>query len=69
MVDQSVVVIVVKPYAKYPSNGITYSQICGRVVGYQYTSPDAADNQCQYHSWVSSTTCLDFNGWSVPVTK
>ena len=25
----------------FPSNGISYSQICGRVVGYQYTSPDA----------------------------
>ena len=26
---------------QYPSNGISYSQICGRVVGYQYGSPDA----------------------------
>ena len=27
----------------YPSNGISYSQICGRVVGYQYGSTDAVD--------------------------
>ena len=27
---------------QFPSNGISYSQICGRVTGYQYHSPDAA---------------------------
>ena len=26
---------------QFPSNGISYSQICGRVVGYQYATPDA----------------------------
>ena len=26
---------------KFPSNGISYSQICGRVTGYQYHSPNA----------------------------
>ena len=26
---------------KFPSNGISYSQVCGRVVGYQYATPDA----------------------------
>ena len=26
---------------QFPSNGIRYSQVCGRVVGYQYGSPDA----------------------------
>ena len=26
---------------QFPSNGIRYSQVCGRVVGYQYASPDA----------------------------
>ena len=26
---------------KFPSNGISYSQVCGTVVGYQYGSPDA----------------------------
>ena len=28
---------------KYLSNGITYSEVCGRVVGYQYRAPDAID--------------------------
>ena len=28
---------------KFPSNGINYSQVCGRVVGYQYGSTDAVD--------------------------
>ena len=27
---------------QFPSNGISYSQICGRVTGYQYATPDAA---------------------------
>ena len=26
---------------QFPSNGISYSQICGRVTGYQYGSTDA----------------------------
>ena len=26
---------------QFPSNGISYSQVCGRVVGYQYGTPDA----------------------------
>ena len=26
---------------QFPSNGISYSQVCGRVVGYQYSTPDA----------------------------
>ena len=26
---------------QFPSNGISYSQVCGRVVGYQYTSTNA----------------------------
>ena len=26
---------------QFPSKGISYSQVCGRVVGYQYESPDA----------------------------
>ena len=26
---------------QFTSNGISYSQVCGRVTGYQYTSPDA----------------------------
>ena len=28
---------------KFPSYSISYSQICGRVIGYQYGSPDAID--------------------------
>ena len=28
----------------FPSNGISYSQVCGRVVGYQYASPDAVQH-------------------------
>ena len=28
----------------FPSNGISYSQVCGRVVGYQYYSTDAVDS-------------------------
>ena len=28
---------------QFPSNNISYSQVCGRVVGYQYASPDAVD--------------------------
>ena len=31
---------------QFPSNGISYSQVCGRVVGYQYATPDAV----YYHS-------------------
>ena len=30
---------------KFPSNGISYSEVCGRVVGYQYASPDAVDTR------------------------
>ena len=29
---------------QFPSNGIRYSQVCGRVVGYQYASTDAVMN-------------------------
>ena len=28
---------------QFPSNGISYSQICGRVTGYQYGTPDAVN--------------------------
>ena len=30
---------------QYPSNGISYSQICGRVVGYQYGSTESIHNR------------------------
>ena len=39
---------------QFPSNGIRYSQICGRVVGYQYGHTDAVDT---YHN--------DINSWYV----
>ena len=29
---------------EFPSNGMSYSQVCGRVTGYQYNSPDAVHN-------------------------
>ena len=29
---------------QFPSNNISYSQVCGRVVGYQYDSPEAISN-------------------------
>ena len=29
---------------KFPSYGISYAQVCGRVVSYQYASPDAVDH-------------------------
>ena len=64
----------------FPSNGISYSQVCGRVVGYQYYSTDAADSTIgtnehnninsyyvdghQYYTWISSQTCMDTNGWT-----
>uniref|UniRef100_A0A1X7UHI0 Fibrinogen C-terminal domain-containing protein n=1 Tax=Amphimedon queenslandica TaxID=400682 RepID=A0A1X7UHI0_AMPQE len=34
---------------QFPSNNISYSQVCGRVVGYQYGSPDALSNWHNNH--------------------
>ena len=34
---------------QFPSNGISYSQVCGRVTGYQYASPDAV----QHGLWIN----------------
>ena len=39
---------------QFPSNGISYSQVCGRVVGYQYGHTDAVSG---YHN--------DINSWYV----
>ena len=39
---------------QFPSNGISYSQVCGRVVGYQYGHTDAVSD---YHN--------DINSWYV----
>ena len=35
---------------RFPSNGIRYSQICGRVVGYQYRTSDALDTTHGHHN-------------------
>ena len=35
----------------YPSNGISYSQICGRVIGYQYRSTDAFHGPSDLNSY------------------
>ena len=35
---------------QFPSNGIRYSQICGRVTGYKYNSPDALDTANGNHN-------------------
>ena len=35
----------------YPSNGINYSQICGRVVGYQYNSPNGFEGPNDLNSY------------------
>ena len=36
---------------QFPSNGISYSQVCGRVVGYQYGHTDAVTG---YHNDINS---------------
>ena len=47
---------------QYPSNGISYSQICGRVVGYQYASPDAVDTR---HDWSTDINSYYVDGVSI----
>ena len=41
---------------KFPSNGVAYSEVCGRVVGYQYGTPDAVsnDNSPQNHNIIGA---------------
>uniref|UniRef100_A0A1X7SJ94 Fibrinogen C-terminal domain-containing protein n=1 Tax=Amphimedon queenslandica TaxID=400682 RepID=A0A1X7SJ94_AMPQE len=39
---------------QFPSNGISYSQVCGRVVGYQYGSPDAVSPNFPGHNDINS---------------
>ena len=36
---------------QFPSNGISYSQICGRVTGYQVAGPDAINRQYDINSY------------------
>uniref|UniRef100_A0A1X7VUC1 Fibrinogen C-terminal domain-containing protein n=1 Tax=Amphimedon queenslandica TaxID=400682 RepID=A0A1X7VUC1_AMPQE len=39
---------------QFPSNGISYSQVCGRVVGYQWGSPDAVNPDRGSHDDINS---------------
>uniref|UniRef100_A0A1X7VI78 Fibrinogen C-terminal domain-containing protein n=1 Tax=Amphimedon queenslandica TaxID=400682 RepID=A0A1X7VI78_AMPQE len=39
---------------QFPSNGISYSQVCGRVTGYQYASPDAVYSGGSNHNNLNS---------------
>ena len=39
---------------QFPSNGISYSQVCGRIVGYQYASPDAVISEDSHHNDINS---------------
>ena len=45
---------------RFPSNGISYSQVCGKVIGYQFGSPDGirsdGDIDSQYVDGVSITS-------------
>ena len=45
---------------QFPSNGTSYSQICGRVVGYQFGSPDA-DYPGRYEGEETYGTVIDTN--------
>ena len=45
---------------QFPSNGISYSQVCGRVVGYQWGTPDAVD-----HAIGGSANHYDINSYYV----
>ena len=39
---------------QFPSNGTSYSQVCGRVVGYQYRAPDAVLSEGSHHNDINS---------------
>uniref|UniRef100_A0A1X7VMY6 Fibrinogen C-terminal domain-containing protein n=1 Tax=Amphimedon queenslandica TaxID=400682 RepID=A0A1X7VMY6_AMPQE len=36
---------------QFSSNGISYSQVCGRVTGYQYSSPDSVNSNIDLNSY------------------
>ena len=36
---------------QYPSNGVSYTEICGRARGYQYTTPRCNKPHRRYWSW------------------
>ena len=53
---------------QFPSNGISYSQVCGRVVGYQYKSTDAVypgDYTSQGYGSVITQSHNDINSYYV----
>ena len=50
---------------KLPSNGISYSQVCGRVIGYQYASPDAVGHPFSLASVTITISILTI--WMVSV--
>ena len=53
---------------QFPSNSISYSQVCGRVVGYQYASPDAVypgDYTGEVYGSVISQSHNDINSYYV----
>ena len=53
---------------QFPSNGISYSKVCGRVVGYQYVSPDAdypGDYTDEPYGTVIDTNHNDINSYYV----
>ena len=39
---------------QFPSNGTSYSQICGRVVGYQFGTPNAIYSEGSHHNDINS---------------
>ena len=39
---------------QFPSNGISYSQVCGRVVGYQFGTPNAIYSEGSHHNDINS---------------
>uniref|UniRef100_A0A1X7UXV5 Fibrinogen C-terminal domain-containing protein n=2 Tax=Amphimedon queenslandica TaxID=400682 RepID=A0A1X7UXV5_AMPQE len=50
---------------QFPSNGISYSQVCGRVTGYQYSSPDAVDNVLVSNSYHNNLNSYYVDGVSI----
>ena len=39
---------------QFPPNGTSYSQVCGRVMGYQYRAPDAVLSEGSHHNNINS---------------
>ena len=53
---------------QFPSNGISYSQVCGRVEGYQYRAPDAVypgDYTSEEYGSVITQSHTDINSYYV----